>query len=70
MTRGLRRRHRLYWRIWLAVLASLALVALITASVVHLLGELLIVEGVEIELAFRLVRPRCAPAAFRSESST
>jgi len=39
VTRGLRRRHRLYWRIWLAVLASLALVALITASVVHLLGE-------------------------------
>jgi len=33
------RPHRLYWRIWFAILATLALFALLAATAWHLTGE-------------------------------
>ncbi|HQR21224.1 MAG TPA: HAMP domain-containing sensor histidine kinase [Burkholderiaceae bacterium] len=39
MTTLPRRRHRLYWRIWLAILATLAVFALLATTAWHLVGE-------------------------------
>jgi len=60
---GRRRAHRLYWRIWIAILATVALFALLAIAAWHLTGERmrrLDITGFA-ELASEVLPPAGAP---------